>query len=204
MHDVDLVLLTVPDDAIAEVAGRIEVGTAVLVHVSGAKTLATLEPHRRRASVHPLLSMPDPILGAERLLGGGVFAVAGDEIAATIVETLGGRAIGVPDDRRAVYHGAAAVASNHLVALCAQVERLADQAGVPHEAYWELMAGSLDNVRAMGAAAALTGPAARGDRATVTAHVEAINPDERALYLVLADAAADLAGQPRPSEHRPE
>jgi len=105
----------------------------------------------------------------------------------------------VPDDRRAVYHAAAAVAANHLVALCGQVERLAAAAGVPAAAYWELMALTLDNVRAAGAAAALTGPAARGDLATVAAHLAAVDPAEHRLYLALADAAAHLASRPPPS-----
>ncbi len=116
-----------------------------------------------------------------------------------MVEALGGRAIEVAEHHRARYHAAAAVAANHLVALCGQVERLAAGADVPVSAYWELMADTLDNVRSRGAAASLTGPAARGDRATLVAHLEAIGADEGPLYLALADAAAAMADRPRPS-----
>lgn len=196
---VDVVVLAVPDDAIAAVARSIRPGPAALVHLSGAAALERLEPHDRRGSVHPLVSMPDPETGAQRLLAGATFAVAGDPVAAQIVAVLGGVAIEVAELDRAVYHAAAAVASNHLVALCAQVERLAAAAHVPAPVYWELMARSLDNVRSVGSAAALTGPAARGDHATVAAHVAAIGPDEAPLYLALADAAAALAGRPAPS-----
>ncbi|MEM9562232.1 MAG: DUF2520 domain-containing protein [Actinomycetota bacterium] len=194
--DVDVVIVAVPDDAIAAVAAAVTPGSACLVHLSGAATLDRLAPHRRRASVHPLVSLPDPVVGARRLKAGATFAVAGDVAATDIVDALGGTAIEVPDERRAVYHAAAAVAANHLVALCAQVERLADAAGVPTSAYRELMARTLDNVAAGGAAAALTGPAARGDLTTVAAHLDAIDRAEHDLYLALADAAAALAGRP--------
>lgn len=198
-RQVDLVVVAVPDGAIAGVARSVTPRSAVLVHLSGATTLAHLAPHARRASVHPLVSLPDAETGAERLLAGATFAVAGDPMANRVVTALGGTAIEVPDERRAVYHAAASVGANHLVALCAQVERLAAAAQVPVGAYWELMARTLDNVRAVGAAMALTGPAARGDTATLAAHLAAIDPGEHRLYLALADAAATLAGRPPPS-----
>lgn len=200
---VDLVILAVPDDAIASVARSVRPGRAVLIHLSGAATLDRLEPHARRGSVHPLVSMPDPDTGADRLLAGATFAVAGDPVAAEIVTALDGTAIEVAERHRAIYHAAAAVASNHLVALCAQVERLAAAADVPVSIYWELMARSLDNVASVGATDALTGPAARGDHATLAAHLAAIEPAESPLYLALADAAATLAGQPPPSASGP-
>lgn len=196
--DTDLVLVTVADDAIAAVAAAIEPTNAVLVHTSGAKTLDVLAPHQRVASVHPLISLPDPTTGAARLLGGATFAVAGDPVAAEIVAVLNGKPIEVAEESRAVYHAAAAVAANHLVAVCGQVERLAAAAGVPASAYWEMMALTLDNVRATGAAEALTGPAARGDLATIAAHLEGIGSAEQQLYLTLCDAAAALAGRAVP------
>jgi predicted short-subunit dehydrogenase-like oxidoreductase (DUF2520 family) len=193
--DVDVVFLAVPDRHIAAVAAEIRPGPAAVVHLSGAKTLEVLLPHDRRASLHPLVSLPDPTTGAARLVANAVFAVAGDPVAGHTVAALGGRAIEVPDEQRALYHATAAVAANHLVALAAQVERLAERAGVPATAYWELMDRTLDNVAAHGAAAALTGPAARGDRATIEAHLTAVGDHERSLYLALSDAAAELAGQ---------
>jgi pantoate--beta-alanine ligase len=196
---VDVVLLTVPDDAIAEVAASIEPGPAAVLHVSGATGLDALAPHRRRGSVHPLMSLPDPETGAQCLTGGAVFAVDGDPAAAMVVEALGGRAVRVPDDQRALYHATAAVAANHVVALCAQVERLAAEVGVPLEAYWDLMATSIANVRRSGALSSLTGPAARGDDSTLARHLDALPPHERPLYVALAAEAARLAGHPRPA-----
>jgi predicted short-subunit dehydrogenase-like oxidoreductase (DUF2520 family) len=190
----DVVLLTVPDDAIAATAAAIAPGPAVVLHASGARGLDVLARHRRRGSVHPLMSLPDPTTGARHLTTDGVFAVAGDPMAAELVAALGGRAIAVADDRRAGYHAAATVAANHLVVLCAQVERLAGGAGVPLDAYWSLMASTLDNVRRSGPVSSLTGPAARGDSSTIARHLDAIPDHEHPLYLTLAREAARLAG----------
>jgi predicted short-subunit dehydrogenase-like oxidoreductase (DUF2520 family) len=186
-------VLAVPDAAIAEVAARIEPGAAVVAHLAGSLGLDGLEPHPRRASVHPLVSLPDPEVGARRLRAGAWFAVAGDPVAERVVADLGGRAVVVPDDQRAAYHAAACIAANHLVALLGQVERVAAPVGVPLEAYLALARDTLANVSELGPRAALTGPAARGDEATLARHRAALDPSERAAYDALAEQARRLA-----------
>ncbi|MBM3661850.1 MAG: DUF2520 domain-containing protein [Actinobacteria bacterium] len=204
--DTDVVLIAVPDEAVATVAGRVEPSTAVVAHCSGSLTLEHLSPHLSVASIHPLMSLSSAETGAH-LLVGAWFAVAGDAttghaLALELVGALGGRPVEVPDDVRTRYHATAVVASNHLVALLGQVERLAAEAGVPLEAYHDLIAGTLANVTAHGATAALTGPAARGDWDTVRRHLADLPEQERPLYLVLAGAAADLVGRPVPTDLR--
>lgn len=190
----DAVLICTPDAAIASVATAISPGDAVVLHCSGATGLDVLANHDRRGSIHPLMALPDPATGAMRLRAGGWFAVDGDPVSQQLVERLGGRSYRVTDANRARYHATAAIAANHLVALLGQVERLAESVGVPVEAFLDLAQGSLDDVRSRGAAAALTGPAARGDHGTLQAHRDALPADERALYEALAEAAATLAG----------
>lgn len=192
---VDAVVVSVPDDAIADTARTIRPTSAVLIHLSGAKTLEVLAPHDHRASVHPLVSLPDIETGASRLRGGAAFAVAGDPLGADLVAALGGRAFDVDERHRSLYHAGAVVAANHLVVLCGQVERIAERIGVPVEFYWELMACTLGNVERIGALRALTGPAVRGDADTVEAHIEALaefGPDEVGIYRVLSDNAVEL------------
>lgn len=202
----DVILLAVADGAIAEVAARLaehapSIG-GVVAHVSGARTLDVLAPHPRRASIHPLMSLPSAEIGSARLLDSCTFAVDGDSAVDEMVEALGGRAIRVPGEERATYHAAASVAANHLTALCDQVERLADAAGVPADAYWPLMATTLENVTRVGSAEALTGPAARGDWDTVRAHLNALADDERLLYRVLCQRAGTMAGHAVPDDVR--
>ena len=199
-QDVDVLVLAVPDDAISHVAKAIDPGPAVVMHMAGSRTLDDLAPHERRGSIHPLMSLPEPEAGSRRLLDGCTFAVAGDPVATDMVRALGGRPIEITDPNRAVYHACAAVAANHGVALWAQVERLADRAGLAANAYWPLMRTSLEDAVETSAAAALTGPASRGDWATIRSHLAAIGEEEADLYRALAAQAAGIAGQRWPEE----
>jgi predicted short-subunit dehydrogenase-like oxidoreductase (DUF2520 family) len=187
--DVDLAVLATPDGVVAEVAAAVApVPGTVVAHLSGSLGLDVLGHHPRRASLHPLVSIPS----GETSLAGAWFAVAGDPLAAAVVDALGGRRVEVRDEDRVRYHAAAAIAANHLVALLGQVERVAATAGVPLEAYLDLVRGTVENVAALGPAAALTGPVRRGDDATVERHLAALDPSERPAYRALADAARRL------------
>ncbi|MGK2930698.1 MAG: DUF2520 domain-containing protein [Acidimicrobiales bacterium] len=185
------VVLAVPDGRVADVAAGLAPGEAVVVHLAGSLGLDILRPHERTASVHPLVALPDATRGADRL-SGAWFAVAGDPAAIDVVEALDGRAVRVADGDRTRYHAAAVMASNHLVALLGQVERVAAEVGVPLEAYLDLARGALEDVAAVGPAHALTGPVSRGDWDTVGRHLEAIDAVERPAYTALADAARRL------------
>ena len=165
-----------------------------VVHVAGSLTLGAVSSCARHGSVHPLVALPDPHRGG-RLLVGATMAVAGDAVAADIARSLDARVVEVDDERRVAYHAAATIASNHLVALMDQAARVAAQAGVPLDAYLPLVRATLDNVEALGPRDALTGPASRGDLATLRRHVEALEPDDRVAYRAMADLAAHLAGQ---------
>lgn len=193
---VDLVVIATPDAAIASAAEAIVPTGAVIAHMAGSLGLDVLGPHGRRAALHPLVPLPDAEVGAQRLMGAW-YAVAGEpadalEVVNHVVDALGGRALVVADADRAAYHAAAAIASNHLVALLGQVERIAAGAGVPLAAYLDLAQATLDNVAELGPAAALTGPAARGDWATVERHRAALDPTELAAYDALVAAARRL------------
>lgn len=194
-RDVDVVIIATPDRAIAPVAQAIApAADACVVHLAGSRGLAELAPHPRRAAVHPLMTLPDRERGAARLRGAW-FARAGDAMADEIVRALGGRSFDLADESRAVYHAAAVVASNHTIVLLGQVERLAAQARVPFAAFFDLVRASVDNAEALGPAAALTGPAARGDMATIEAHLAAMHEGERDLYRSLVAAALRLVAE---------
>jgi predicted short-subunit dehydrogenase-like oxidoreductase (DUF2520 family) len=195
---VDLVLVTTPDAGVAGVAGAIRpVPSTVVAHVAGSLGLDVLAPHPRRASVHPLVALPAGPLGAARLAAGAWFAVAGDPLAGEVVAALGGTPLAVADGDRVAYHAAACIASNHLVALLGQVQRVAAAAGVPLEAYLDLVQATVDNVRALGPAAALTGPAARGDEATLARHRAALDPAEVPAYDAMVGLARRLVEDSR-------
>jgi predicted short-subunit dehydrogenase-like oxidoreductase (DUF2520 family) len=190
---VDLLVIATPDGSITEVARSVEPRSGTVVaHLAGSLGLAALHPHPARAALHPLVAMPSSAVGTRRLLDGAWFAVAGDPLARRVVDDLGGRWFEVADEHRAAYHAAAVIASNHVVALLGQAERVAATAGVPLAAYLDLVRATVQNVAELGPAAALTGPAARGDWATIDRHLAALAPGEREAYEALVRAARRL------------
>lgn len=203
-EDVDLLVLATRDSDVARVATAVRpVRSTVVAHLSGLLGLAALAPHARRACIHPLVSLPDPETGAARLSSGAWFGLTASgpeagQVAEGLVQALGGRSFPVPDDERARYHAAACIASNHLVALLAQAQRVGDPAGIPPGALVELARGALESTATLGPGAALTGPVARGDWDTVAAHLRALPPEEGRAYRALAAEAARLAGTSPP------
>jgi len=204
---VDGLVIATPDAAVASVAQAVTaVPETVVMHMSGSLGLDVLSPHGRRASLHPLVPLPTPEVGRIRLLSGITFAVAGDPIATKLAHMLGGWPVVVDDDRRASYHAAACIASNHLVALLGQAERVAASAGVGIDALLVLARASLADVGELGPARALTGPAARGDAATIARHRAALAPEELAGYdagVALAQRLASTATRPSTADPSP-
>jgi len=188
-RDAALVLLCVPDGAIAAAARAIEPGPWI-AHVSGATPLRTLDPHARRFGVHPLQTFTRS-RGPEQLDGAWA-AVSGESDEARLhghelARFLGLRPFDLDDAARPAYHAGAAIASNYLVTLHRAATRLFEAAGAPPEALVPLMTRTIEN------GFELTGPIARGDVTTVDAHVRAIHeeaPDLEPLYDLLAEATA--------------
>jgi predicted short-subunit dehydrogenase-like oxidoreductase (DUF2520 family) len=181
----DVVLLCVPDRAIAEAAAAIDPGPWV-GHVSGGTPLEALAPHERRFSLHPLQTFTHD-RGPEQLDGAWA-AVTGETesaraVATALAEILGLRPFVLDDDRRALYHAGAAIASNYLVTLRRVAGELLAASGASAEALDPLMRRVIEN------GFALTGPIERGDWETVERHRAAIAehaPDVLEAYDALA------------------
>jgi predicted short-subunit dehydrogenase-like oxidoreductase (DUF2520 family) len=190
------VLLCVPDAQIEAAASLIVPGPLV-GHCSGATTLAPLAPHEA-FSLHPLMTVTPE--GA-RFAGAGA-AIAGSTprataLAAELAAVLGMRAVVVTDEDRAAYHAAASVASNLLVTLEGAAERIALSAGVGRELLVPLVRAAVENWATLGAERALTGPVARGDKATVARQRAAVadrTPDLLPVFDALVEATRTLAG----------
>jgi predicted short-subunit dehydrogenase-like oxidoreductase (DUF2520 family) len=185
----ELVLLCVPDTAIADTAGRVEPGPWV-AHVSGATPLAALEPHERRFGLHPLQTFTRA-RGPEQLDGAWAAVTAetaeARELGFELARLLGLEPFELGEEARPLYHAGAAIASNYLVTLHRVASDLFGAAGAPPEALTPLMRRTIDN------GFELTGPIERGDWATVEAHrraIRATRPELEPVYDVLAEATA--------------
>jgi len=184
-RDPELVLLCVPDRAIAAVAASIPPGPWI-AHVSGATPLAALAPHARRFGLHPLQTFTRA-RGPEQL-DGAFAAVSAEtdearELGFWLARALGLEPFALADEKRDAYHAGAAIASNYLVTLRRAAGSLLESAGAPPAALEPLMRRTIEN------GFELTGPIARGDWATVETHVTAIRrerPELEAMYRTLA------------------
>jgi predicted short-subunit dehydrogenase-like oxidoreductase (DUF2520 family) len=201
-----VVLVCVPDGAIAGVAAKLSVAPGTVVaHTAGAlgsEALAGVmgaEP----GSLHPLKSFADPERAAETFAGTAC-ALEGTPRAVEALRELVGRIGGVPLEvapgGKPLYHAGAVFASNFLVALFHAAERLFEGAGVPggagRAALARLAEGTLENLRARGPEGALTGPIERGDHETVGRHLEALRrsrPELVESYAALGRLTLQLA-----------
>lgn len=195
----DVVFLCVPDREIAAAGEAVSPGPLV-VHCSGASSVDLAAGHERRGVLHPLMSVPT----GETSLEGACAAIratnpADAGLLRQLAERLGMVPIDVAEEDRTAYHAAASLASNALVALQVAAAELAATAGVPAAALQPLARASLSQVGESGAAA-LTGPAARGDWATVDAQRAAIEertPHLLPLFDAVTDACSAIAGTSR-------
>ncbi|WP_308601511.1 DUF2520 domain-containing protein [Massilia sp. Dwa41.01b] len=122
-------------------------------------------------------------------------------------EAIGARPVGIDAAAKTVYHAASVFASNYLVTVLDAALRAYAAAGIPEEVARELArplaSETPANVLRLGPAAALSGPVARGDFATVARQHEALaawDAPTAQLYDALVDATTLLAARKRRGE----
>ena len=217
----DLVFITTPDSAIATVAAAIKwrPGQGV-VHCCGAAGIDLLAAATAQGAAagafHPFQTfagLRDPAAALARL-SGVVFAVSAagwlQEYLENLARQLGGRPVQIADADRPLYHAAAVLGCGYLAIVLQAAASLWQAAGFSPEqaidALLPLSRATLENLATLGLPAALTGPAVRGDAATVQAHLQAIasrRPELTDLYLTLTATSLNLAAgeNSRPAEN---
>jgi predicted short-subunit dehydrogenase-like oxidoreductase (DUF2520 family) len=184
----DLIFITTPDDEIAAVARRLAalarnpLAGKVVLHASGAVTSDALRPLRRReaavASMHPMQAFARDY---RPRLAGAFFAIEGDpaarRLAARLARQMGGIPVFIRPRAKAAYHAAGSFASPQLLAVVAAGAQMLEKAAgfrrrQAVRALATLARQTLENYERRGARAAWTGPAARGDKATIRRHLK--------------------------------
>ncbi len=188
--EAQVVFLTTPDKEIEQVCTTIQNGGGfspgvLVIHMSGALTSDVLAAAKASEalvmSLHPLQSFAR-VEEAVTNLPGSVFSIEGDleaqELGFQLISDLGGQGFVIAKANKAIYHGAAVIAANYLVALTQLSTAMLGEIGIPPaqgtQALVPLMEGVLKNIKALGPAQALTGPIARGDIGTVAKHLESL------------------------------
>lgn len=203
----DLALICVTDDAIPQVAARLAEEwrpATPAVHVSGFTPVSALAPIAATGaptgSFHPLQTLPDAERGANALAGAYAAVTAPPPLFGLLEElahSLSMQPFALEDGAKPLYHAAAAAASNYVVESLGVAADLLAAAGVEPEVMEPLTRRVVENVFAVGAEAALTGPIARGDIGTVAGQVraaESVDSDVGRQFRLLAEATALRAG----------
>lgn len=205
----ELVLLAVPDDALADLVGGLAATGAwqagqIVAHTSGRHGIGVLGPalphHVLPLALHPAMTFTGTAMDLDRLTDCAFGVTAPAElrpIAEALVIEVGAAPVWVAEGERGTYHAGLAHGANHLVTLVAEAMDVLRAAGVsePRAVLGPLVHAALDNALRLGDAA-LTGPVARGDVGTVSEHLrrlEPLSPEIRATYLALARATATRA-----------
>jgi predicted short-subunit dehydrogenase-like oxidoreductase (DUF2520 family) len=162
-------------------------------------------------SLHPLVSLSDPFLGAGRFAD-AYFCIEGDDEAVAaakqIVASLEGNFFSIATKHKILYHASAVTACGHLVALIDAAIEMLSKCGLDENAAKEtllpLIKSTVDNLEVQTTAEALTGTFARADVRTFEKHLSALgeNVSEEALeiYLQLGARSAHLAQRQGASE----
>jgi predicted short-subunit dehydrogenase-like oxidoreductase (DUF2520 family) len=208
MDEVELIVVAVPDDAVARVAGELHMYSGqAMVHTSGALDASVLAPAMAAGtqvgSFHPLVAFADTERAVAALHGATVAIEGDDQLAALLArmaEAMGATAVRLAPGSKSAYHAAAVLAAGGFVALLDAIGELGRVAGLDEQGslaiYGPLIEQTLGNARALGIRAALTGPITRGDRGTLEAHLAALRahaPGVLALYVAAADREIALA-----------
>ncbi len=203
-------ILAVADDALAGVAGTLEeagMDRGLIIHTSGVWGPEILSCLAKQgvscASMHPLQTVTHPKQGVEKLPG-STFAIAGRGKAALwakeLVKLLDGQVLTIKPRAKPLYHAAAVVASNYIVAVIDAALLMMSKAGVAErqarKALEPLVLAAAQNALSRGPVEALTGPIERGDGQTLAAHLsalEALPASVQGLYRVVGQHTVQLA-----------
>lgn len=210
----DLAVIATPDDLIAgtasalATAGKNERRSITVLHVSGSLPSTIMStvalPNWSIGSLHPLLAISDPSIGAANLRT-AYFCLEGQapavRVARRLVQTLGAQSVSIATKNKALYHASAVMAAGHMVSLFDLAARVLVRCGPTPEAaakmLYALTQSAVQGLDQTTPASLMTGPFARGDVATIERHLRALSApalaEARAAYLILGEHAIGLA-----------
>ena len=204
----DTLFITTPDAVIGSVwdciKNNMSVQNKIVCHFSGALSSDVFTDSQSTGagvcSIHPMLAFSDK-LTSYRIPANTFFALEGDETAVSAIkslfESLGNTVCRIDKRKKSLYHTAASVLSNELVAVLDMGYSLLEECGFSRDeavkATHNLVLGNVNSVLENGCVKALTGPVERNDLQTVKKHVESLKGEDRQIYILLAKRLVKLA-----------
>ncbi len=206
----DIVFITTQDTEIESAARNLAKNlrnNPFVFHTSGALSSEILQSLKeigcQTGSIHPLVSISDARLGAERFDGANFCVEGGAEavkLAKRIVADLGGRSFSIETEFKTLYHASAVTACGHLVALVETAVEMLTKCGLDEmqaqKMLLPLIKSTVENLETQSTPEALTGTFARADVVTFEKHLAAlenVSPEAREIYLQLGARSTHLA-----------
>ena len=209
----DTLFLTVPDDLITTVWDQIKdmsLQGKFICHCSGALSAGDAFPGIDKCgafgySVHPLFAVSDKY-NSYKELSHAYFVIEGDERhreeIAGIFKNLGNEVRYIAAKDKVKYHCAAAVCSNHVVALIQEALDLMQECGFDEEsalkAFAPIMLGNMQHIVEQGTVNSLTGPVERADKKTVEKHLNCLNENQQIMYRLLSEILISIGEKKNP------
>ena len=212
VEESDTLFLTVPDGLIKEVWNTIKdmsVEGKFICHCSGALSAVDAFPQAREKGVyaystHPLFAVSDKFHSYKELTG-AYFTIEGDAAKDDIMELfrgLGNPICQITAENKVRYHLAAAIASNHMVALLDQSISMLQECGFSEEgarqALTPIVKGNVAHILETGTTASLTGPVERADLTTILKHLSCLNEEDQMLYRLLSGKLMEIGKRRNP------
>lgn len=210
IEESDTLFLTVPDGSIREVYSEIiqsDIEGKCLVHCSGAMSSMIFsgigQKGARGCSVHPICAVSDKLTGYQDL-SKAYFTIEGKDVADVeeLIRSCGNVVEAISAEDKVKYHAAAVYASNLVAGLYDLAAGLLKDCGLSESfaghALQPLFMGNAENIAAVGAVRALTGPVERADITTIEKHLVALEGEEREIYRLLSRRLVDVAKQKNP------
>ena len=207
----DVIFICTNDDEIEKVCMSInnsanDLHNKTFIHFSGLKSSDVFDPLREKgaagASFHPLSTFSSK--ESEETFYGIIFGHEGDDCADLIryfLKDYGPGIISITKSQKARYHAAAVISSNLLCALLDISDNMLKDIGLEQGVllHKHLINTSINNIITGGTKNALTGPAARGDLATIKEHLGVLLADEKKIYILLTLHALKMAFEKDPA-----
>ncbi len=213
--DIDIIVLAIDDRVMGSVAAKLSRlalpwKRISVLHTSGSLGSEVLKPLAAGgagvAAWHPFQTFPARARNVP--LAGITFGITGNRrgvsAATRLTALLGGRPLKIGEADRVLYHLSAVLACGFVAADLQAAVAVLKSLGISEKRALDtvlpIATSTLSNIRELGIEAAQTGPAVRGDVATMRKHRKALReraPELETLYRALTDYVLKTRGKDR-------
>ncbi|MEE1899532.1 DUF2520 domain-containing protein [Flavobacterium rakeshii] len=193
--DADIYIISVTDDAIAQVSSSLPFNNRLVVHTSGSVSLEQLNSKNRRGVFYPLQTFSKnkavnfktvPLcLESEFEKDYSILEQLANSISQSVYN--------ISSEQRKALHVAAVFVSNFVNHMYIQGKSICDEHNIPFDILKPLILETADKVQQMDPTVAQTGPAVRNDKQTIDKHINFINNDtQKEIYKLITQSIQNV------------